>query len=65
MIGRIRRHARAITARQAAANLKRDVKAADSPTPTGGEMPAERVLQEPETRVSDEGTNLLKGTRAE
>ncbi len=57
-----------ITARQAAANLKRDVKAADSATPTvgeGRETPVERVLQEPETRVSDEGANLLKGTRAE
>jgi small conductance mechanosensitive channel len=57
-----------ITARQAAANLKRDAKAADSATPTGGngcETSVERVLQEPETRVSDEGANLLKGTRAE
>jgi small conductance mechanosensitive channel len=57
-----------ITARQAAANLKRDVRAATSATPNVGdgcETPAERVLQEPETRVSDEGTNLLKGTRAE
>ena len=57
-----------ITARQAAANLKRDVKAADSARPSGGdgrETPVERVLQEPETRVSDEGANLLKGTRAE
>ena len=30
-----------------------------------GETPADRVLQEPETRVSDEGTNLIKDTRAE
>ncbi len=57
-----------ITARQVAANLKRDAKAADSATAVVGdgcETPAERVLQEPETRVSDEGTNLLKGTRTE
>jgi small conductance mechanosensitive channel len=60
--------AAAITARQVAANLRRDAKAADSATPSVGdacETPVERVLQEPETRVSDEGTNLLKGTRAE
>ena len=58
----------AITAHQAATNLERDVKAATAAQPDIGEnceTPLERVLQEPETRVSDEGTNLLKGTRAE
>ncbi len=58
----------AITARQAAANLKRDARAATAAQPAVGEnceTPVERALQEPETRVSDEGTNLLKGTRAE
>jgi small conductance mechanosensitive channel len=57
-----------ITARQAAANLKRDAKAVETATPAVGdgcETPVDRVLQEPETRVSDEGTNLLKETRAE
>ena len=56
-------------ARQAAANLDRDVRAArDAARPTVGRSdarPAVGVLQEPETRVSDEGANLIKGTRAE
>jgi small-conductance mechanosensitive channel len=53
---------------QAAANLARDVRAArDAPTAVvdHDETPMARALQEPETRVSDEGTNLLKGPRAE
>ena len=57
-----------ITAGQAAANLKRDTRAAEAARPAVGEgceTPADRALQEPETRVSDEGTNLLKSTRAE
>jgi small conductance mechanosensitive channel len=57
-----------ITLRQAAANLNRDTKAADSARSAVGssrETPMERVLDEPETRVSTEGANLLKGARAE
>ena len=57
-----------VTARQAAANLRRDARAADSaPSAVGNgrQTLTERVLQEPETRVSAEGTNLLTGTRAE
>jgi small conductance mechanosensitive channel len=53
---------------QAAANLARDARAArDAQTAVvqDGETPADRVLQEPETRVSDEGTNLIKGARSE
>jgi small conductance mechanosensitive channel len=53
----------------AVAPRERDAKAAaatSSPvTRNGRESPAEHVLGEPETRVSEEGTNLLKGTRAE
>jgi hypothetical protein len=53
---------------EAAANLARDARAArNAPTAVvdSADTPTARVLQEPETRVSDEGTNLLKGTRAE
>jgi small-conductance mechanosensitive channel len=53
---------------EAAVNLARDARAArNAPTAVvdSSETPTARVLQEPETRVSDEGTNLLKGTRAE
>ncbi len=53
---------------QAAANLARDARAAwNAPTAVveNGETLVARALQEPETRVSDEGANLLKGTRAE
>ena len=55
-------------ASQEAANLARDVRAArNAPTAVvdSSETPTARVLQEPETRVSNEGENLLKGTRAE
>ncbi len=55
-------------AAQEAANLARDARAArDAPTAVveSSETPTARVLQEPETRVSNEGENLLKGTRAE
>lgn len=51
---------------EAAANLARDAQAAiEAPTAVvpNGETPTQRVLQEPETRVSDEGTNLLKNGR--
>ncbi len=61
-------HSLTITARQAAANLKRDARAAAEVPPAVGEgceTLVDRVLQEPETRVSDEGTNLLKGTGPE
>jgi hypothetical protein len=53
---------------QAAANLRRDAKAADSAASAavnGQQSPMESVLDQHETRVSDEGTNLLKGTRPE
>src|SRR5262249_43486445 len=53
---------------QAAANLARDARAArDASTAVvdRDETPTARVLNEPETRVSDEGANLLKGPRAE
>ena len=53
---------------EAAANLARDARAAREAVTAvvdGGATPTARVLQEPETRVSDEGTNLLKGTRSE
>jgi small-conductance mechanosensitive channel len=50
------------------ANLERDRQGVSSP-PTfaanGQETPIETALQQPETRVSDEGANLLKGTRPE
>ncbi len=54
--------------RQAAANLRRDADAAlstESVNGDGKETPMDRVLEQPETRVSAEGTNLLKGSRAE
>ena len=54
------------TPAEAAANLARDAQAADeAPTAVvpNAETPTQRVLQEPETRVSDEGTNLLKNGR--
>jgi small-conductance mechanosensitive channel len=51
-----------------AANLSRDARAADrtpSPVGNGRETPREHVLGQPETRVSEEGVNLLKDSRAE
>jgi small conductance mechanosensitive channel len=56
------------TTNQAAANLKRDSQAASSHSSaneSGKETPVNRVLDEPETRVSEEGTNLLDGVRTE
>jgi small-conductance mechanosensitive channel len=53
---------------ETAANLARDARAArNAPTAVvdSSETPTARVLQEPETRVSDEGANLLKESRAE
>jgi small conductance mechanosensitive channel len=53
---------------EAAANLARDARAARSASAAvvdSSETPTARALQAPETRVSDEGANLLKGTRAE
>ena len=53
---------------QVAANLERDARAAASTAPVNGngkETPMDRALEQPETRVSEEGTNLLKGSRAE
>ena len=47
----------------------RDAKAAASATPGAGangkETPVARALEEPETRVSEEGINLLQGSRVE
>jgi hypothetical protein len=60
-------HAAAAERREAAVNLARDARAArDAPTAVvdNADTPTARVLQEPETRVSDEGTNLLQGNRA-
>lgn len=51
-------------ANEAAVNLARDARAArNAPTAVvdSADTPSARVLQEPETRVSDEGANLLKG----
>ncbi|HZW32417.1 MAG TPA: mechanosensitive ion channel domain-containing protein, partial [Isosphaeraceae bacterium] len=56
------------TTRQAAANLRRDAQAAESaPSAVGNgrKTLVQRVLQEPETRVSEEGANLLKDARSE
>ena len=53
---------------EAAANLKRDAKATVNAAATSGNGQAnavERVLEQPETRVSEEGANLLKEGRAE
>jgi small conductance mechanosensitive channel len=53
---------------RAAANLRRDAQAAATRNGTNGNgaaTPVDRVLEQPETRVSEEGTNLLKGSRAE
>jgi small conductance mechanosensitive channel len=53
---------------QASASLRRDARATVSLTPVTGDgcaTPLEQVLEQPETRVSDEGVNLLKGNRPE
>jgi hypothetical protein len=55
-------------AREAAVNMARDARAARnaaSAVVESHETPTARVLQEPETRVSDEGANLLKNTKTE
>ena len=47
---------------------QRDAHAAATSSPVTGngrQSAVDRVLQEPETRVSEEGANLLQGTRAE
>jgi small-conductance mechanosensitive channel len=57
-----------VTAQQAAVNIRRDARAADAVPPPAGNgraMRMEHVLDQPESRVSEEGANLLKGTRAE
>ncbi|MGE3819847.1 MAG: mechanosensitive ion channel domain-containing protein [Isosphaeraceae bacterium] len=51
-----------VTRAQAEANLRRDTFAADHATSTltpDSPTPMERVLEQPETRVSEEGANLL------
>jgi len=53
---------------QPAANLRRDANGAVSLTPLSGDgcaTPMEHALEQPETRVSAEGANLLKGNRPE
>jgi small-conductance mechanosensitive channel len=54
---------------RAAANLERDEHAAaSSPSPVapnGRRTPLEHILQQPETRVSEEGVNLLRESSAE
>jgi small-conductance mechanosensitive channel len=53
---------------QASANLRRDANASDnsaSVSGTGRANAVERVLDQPGTRVSEEGTNLLKDGKAE
>ena len=54
---------------RAAANLKRDARAAatlDRANGHGADTPVDRVLEQPESRVSEEGTNmLLQEVRAE
>ncbi len=57
-----------VTVEQAATNLRRDARAAMSAAPVSGngtETPVERALDQPETRVSQEGTNLLSESRSE
>jgi small-conductance mechanosensitive channel len=57
------------TTQAAATTLARDVQAAAaSPSPVapnGRQTPLEHALQQPETRVSEEGTNLLQESKAE
>jgi small conductance mechanosensitive channel len=53
---------------QASASLRRDARATVSLTPATGDgcaTPVQQALEQPETRVSDEGANLLKGNRPE
>jgi small conductance mechanosensitive channel len=55
-------------ANRAAANLRRDSRATTARSDaneSGRATPVDRVLEEPETRVSEEGTNLLNGARTE
>jgi small conductance mechanosensitive channel len=54
--------------RTEAANLKRDAQAATAAPHANGNgttTPVDRALAQPETRVSEEGTNLLKESRTE
>jgi small conductance mechanosensitive channel len=53
---------------QASVSLRRDSRATVSVTPVTGDdraTPIEQALEQPETRVSDEGADLLKGNRPE
>jgi small conductance mechanosensitive channel len=52
-----------VTAIQARANIERDARKA-SVAGNGHQAPLERVLEQPETRVSEEGTNLLEEQKA-
>ena len=54
----------ALTAAQARANVERDARKA-SVVGNSRQAPLERALEEPETRVSEEGTNLLQEHNAE
>jgi small conductance mechanosensitive channel len=53
-----------VAASEAHANLKRDTQKAAA-AGNGRHAPVERVLEQPETRVSEEGTNLLAQHQAE
>jgi small conductance mechanosensitive channel len=58
----------AVASEQAHSNPQRDAEAAASPHTVPGkgrETPMERVLEQPESRVSEEGTNLLTAAKAE
>ena len=52
-----------VSAVQARANIERDARKASS-AGNGRQVPVERVLEQPETRVSEEGTNLLEERKA-
>jgi small conductance mechanosensitive channel len=60
----VHRSGAVVSPEQAAANLRRDTHAADNATAETSEerpTPIEHALNEAETRVSEEGTNLLAG----
>ena len=52
-------HGPTVTAEQAHANIERDARKA-SARGNGHQAPLEHALEQPETRVSEEGTNLLE-----
>ena len=62
-------HRPIVTSGQARSNLTRDAHAAAANGPPDGEngvkSPMVRALEQPETRVSEEGANLLSGHQSE